>query len=238
MPSHADVQNWYDDRYHTQGADAFRTREAYLDYLDQLEVEPGRVLLDVGCGSGYVLADGARRGLRVIGTDISAEAINLARITAPAAEFHVTPGETLPLADGTADYVVCLGVLEHFLDMDKGLDEMARVTRRSARFLIMVPNKDFFFWKLKRTAGTDQQQISEHLLSVAAWRQLFERHNFVVEQIAQDRWPMRRPRLLADAHPIRIIKRLVYKTLWALLPQAWCYQAIFIMHKTADETAV
>lgn len=230
------VRDWYDRRFERQGADAFRPVEAYPRFLDLLKAQAGKTLLDVGCGSGYVLAAASRRNLKTIGTDISPAAIALAQRISPSSKLVVCPGETLKVENGVADYVICLGALEHFLDMDRGLQEMQRVTKPLARLLIMVPNKDFFLWKLKRQAGTEQQDISEHLLTVAEWRSLFARNGLVIERVGQDRWPMQRPKLLADRHPVRIFKRLVYKIVWAVLPTRWCYQPIFIMHKASSST--
>src|SRR5207247_1877624 len=81
-----------------------------------------------------------------------------------------------------------LGALEHFLDMGQGLEEMKRVAKPGARFCIMVPNQDFIGWKVLGHQGTAQQDINEHLQSLAAWRRLFEAHGLGVVRASPDRW--------------------------------------------------
>jgi SAM-dependent methyltransferase len=51
--------------------------------VDQLGLEPGRRVLDVGCGPGRHAHDLGRRGIEVVGIDISQRFVDLARQDAP-----------------------------------------------------------------------------------------------------------------------------------------------------------
>src|SRR5258705_6126462 len=159
-----------------------RPDAAYPVFLDLLGATAGSRLLDVSCGAGSLLAAAHARGIESVGVDLSDEAVRLAKRVAPTAEVAVGAGEAIALRAGTFDYVTCLGSLEHLLDMGQGLEEMNRVAKPGAWFCIMVPNQDFIGWKKLGQQGTAQQDINEHLQSLAAWRRVFRKHGVSVGQ--------------------------------------------------------
>lgn len=99
-------------RYTIQGgpADAKRLARqasvmasATVAFLTRIGVQPGWSCLDVGCGTGQVTVELARlvgEHGRVVGTDIDADALDVARAAARAADVNVT----FALADGIAPY--------------------------------------------------------------------------------------------------------------------------------------
>ena len=74
-PSEQDIKAWYNRRYADRGLGSMRTPEAYQVFLDALDARPGMRLLDIACGTGFLLRAAAQRGLRTFGTDISEEAV-------------------------------------------------------------------------------------------------------------------------------------------------------------------
>jgi 2-polyprenyl-3-methyl-5-hydroxy-6-metoxy-1,4-benzoquinol methylase len=92
-------------------------------------------LLDAGCGDGryfHVIAD-APPTERLAGCDISERILATARETA--AKVGLSPElvranvESLPFEDASFDVVLCTQVLEHLLDPEDGVRELARVLR-------------------------------------------------------------------------------------------------------------
>src|SRR5206468_9659462 len=218
MPSAEDVKSWYNQHYAAKGLQSMRPAAAYPVFLDLLGARAGNRLLDVSCGTGSLLAAARERAVDAVGVDLSDEAVKLAKRVAPGAEVAVGAGEALAFRDGSFDYVSCLGSLEHFLDMGKGLEEMKRVAKPAARFCIMVPNRDFIGWKILGHQGTAQQDINEHLLSLAAWRRLFQQHGLEVERIAPDRWHARRWRSAPGGGVARLVTGPVLEAAWHLVP--------------------
>ncbi|HKW13467.1 MAG TPA: class I SAM-dependent methyltransferase, partial [Candidatus Krumholzibacteria bacterium] len=153
----------------------------------------------------------------------------------PAAEATVGAGESLPYRNATFDFVSCLGSLEHFLDMGKGLEEMKRVAKPGGRFCIMVPNQDFIAWKLSAHKGTAQQDINEHLLPLSEWRRLFEQHGLRVRRVLPDRWHAVRWRSPAATEGESGVKGKITGCLreagWRLLPLRWQYQFVFVLER-------
>jgi arsenite methyltransferase len=104
-------------------------------------VEPGAVVLDLGCGAGTDLLIAAQMtGVtgRVIGVDMTASMLDRARESADAmglddVELHEALIESLPLADASVDVVISNGVIDLVLDKDAVLDEIDRVLRPGGR---------------------------------------------------------------------------------------------------------
>lgn len=85
----------------------------------------------------------ARRGATVIGVDPSEPAIAAARAHARAEGLAIDyrVGEAIPVPDSSVDCVVCVDVLEHVADLDRVLDEIARVLKPRALFLFDTINR-------------------------------------------------------------------------------------------------
>ena len=224
-----DVKAWYNQHYAAKGLQTMRPHAAYPLFLHLLGAQAGSRLLDVSCGAGSLLAAAGAQDVEAVGVDLSDEAVRLAKRVAPAAQVAVGAGEALAFRTGTFDYVTCLGSLEHFLDMGRGLREMKRVAKPTARFCIMVPNEDFIGWKVLGHQGTAQQDINEHLLTLAAWRRLFEQHGFSVLRVVPDRWHAVRWRANQGGSPLRFLTGPVLEVAWRAIPLRWQYQFVFVL---------
>jgi SAM-dependent methyltransferase len=105
------------------------------------QVEPGEVVLDLGCGAGTDLLIAAQMtgpSGRAVGVDMTAAM--LARAEASAREMHLANVElheslieTLPLEDASVDVVISNGVIDLVPDKDAVLDEIDRVLRPGGR---------------------------------------------------------------------------------------------------------
>lgn len=103
------------------------------------------VVVDVGCGAGGASLFCARRGAQVVYCDIDAENIERLRPRiedSPAREPRglVTDCTPLPLADGFANRIVAMEMLEHVDDPQAILKELARIGQPGALYLISVPD--------------------------------------------------------------------------------------------------
>jgi HemK-related putative methylase len=82
----------------------FGTSEALCRYLKQDPIELGSKVLDVGTGSGVAAIFAARRGSRVLGVDISPDAVRCARINVLLNELEdcveIRQGNLFEPADG------------------------------------------------------------------------------------------------------------------------------------------
>ncbi|WP_198968924.1 bifunctional 2-polyprenyl-6-hydroxyphenol methylase/3-demethylubiquinol 3-O-methyltransferase UbiG [Xylophilus sp. ASV27] len=90
-----------------------------LDWIESNAPLAGRKVLDVGCGGG-ILADAmARRGADVLGIDLAARSLKVARLHALEAqttgvEYREVSAEALAMEQpGRFDVVTCMEMLEH-----------------------------------------------------------------------------------------------------------------------------
>jgi SAM-dependent methyltransferase len=95
-------------------------------------VRPGQRALDVGCGSGALVAALAEvlGAENVAGIDPSEPFAEAARARVPGARILVGSAEALPFADGEFDATLSQLVVNFLADPEQGLREMSRVTRR------------------------------------------------------------------------------------------------------------
>jgi SAM-dependent methyltransferase len=115
------------------------TRRAMLARLGHLPPKP--TLIDVGCSTGYLLAD-LRRGLpdaRLIGVDLLADGLRKAHRHVPDALLVQADVCALPLRDACVDGAVSANLLEHVLEDERALAEIFRTLRPRARAVIVVP---------------------------------------------------------------------------------------------------
>ena len=104
-------------------------------------VDPGSVVLDLGCGAGTDLLIAAQmtgpQG-RVIGVDMTSSMLERARASAREMdidniELHEALIEELPLEDASVDIVISNGVIDLVPDKDAVFDEIDRVLRPGGR---------------------------------------------------------------------------------------------------------
>jgi arsenite methyltransferase len=104
-------------------------------------IEPGSVVLDLGCGAGTDLLIAAQMtgaAGRVIGVDMTATMLERARQSATEmglanVELHESLIEALPLDDASVDIVISNGVIDLVPDKDAVFDEIDRVLRPGGR---------------------------------------------------------------------------------------------------------
>ena len=122
--------------------------------LDALAIAPGESVLEVGCGSGVIMRELARRTAganRLIGRDMSPYLLREARALARRAglldliDFGEGRAEALALADGAVDVALSSTVFEEG-DADLMLRDLVRVTKPGGRVGVTVRAVDMPFW--------------------------------------------------------------------------------------------
>lgn len=133
----ADVASTYDRWAPTYDQDVNRTRD--LDAVTLREHGPrvrGRMVLELGCGTGKNSAWVAPQCLQLTGMDISLGMLSRARSRVPAdnARFvHHDIRNAWPVPDGSVDVVLANLVLEHIEDLGPIFAECARVLRTGGK---------------------------------------------------------------------------------------------------------
>ena len=110
----------------------------YEDALARVGLEPGRLVLDVGCGVGAFLRLVASRGARAFGLDASEALLEVARRRLPDADLRVGDMEALPYDDDTFDLVSGFNAFFFANDIVAALREAGRVAKSGAAVVIQV----------------------------------------------------------------------------------------------------
>ena len=121
----------------------YLSHASWIDHaINLLGPVEGKYILDWGCGHGMASTLLARRGARVVSTDLSGGYCKEARLRASVqgVEFAVVQadGIRLPFPDGTFDAIWGHAMLHH-LNTGLALAEIARVLKPDGRFVFCDP---------------------------------------------------------------------------------------------------
>lgn len=174
------------DALHRHGS-LRESRSHYRWVLKVLSPEKSKKLLDVACGGGYFLREAEKTGLESYGIDISTVAAKQARHNTSHSLILCGNGESLPFRDEAFDYGINLGSLEHFLNPEKGVREMARVLKKEGKALLLLPNSYFLMtvfnvWRTGAT-GRETAQAVDRWATRNEWVRLLEENGLKVTRV-------------------------------------------------------
>ncbi len=124
------------------------TIEHYQRYESIKELVRGKVVVDAACGEGYGTSIIGSVAKKVIGFDISEEAVKRATETYATdnVEYKVGDISQLPLEDNSVEVFVSFETIEH-VDQElqvKFVQEVARILKEDGMFIISSPNKEIY----------------------------------------------------------------------------------------------
>jgi len=109
-----------------------------LRELVRFIVPPGKKVLEIGCGTGELLA--ATEPKRGVGIDFSSRMLELASESFPAIEFIEADAHDLPITE-KFDYVIMSDVVGHLQDVQRCFEQLGKVTTPRSRIIITYYNK-------------------------------------------------------------------------------------------------
>jgi ubiquinone/menaquinone biosynthesis C-methylase UbiE len=185
---HAQVAQWYDDKYTEMGGGWVTPVEELDRHIDDLLYGTGSTpplpgdmeVVDLGCGDGQFLVRLLSRYPEAfgVGVDVSYVARRLAESRAMEARvwsrMYITsaPIERMDLVESeSCDAAISLGSMEHCLDIPKAVQELVRVLKPGGRWLIYAPNEKW----------VHEDQPLETTMSAEEWLELFYHAGLLVE---------------------------------------------------------
>jgi len=143
---HAD--DWWNERSYfaksLHGLNDVRLREIADEIGSDLT---GLTIIDLGCGGGLLSEPLARRGANVIGIDISAASIAIARTHGrgvPGLNYVQGDARQPPLPAGGADVVLCADILEHVSQWPEVIKSAFHLLRPGGRCYCSTLNRSWF----------------------------------------------------------------------------------------------
>jgi SAM-dependent methyltransferase len=198
------VRRFYDD--HHDGIERKRCERRYFyGYLTRVlkaRVPPGQRVLDLGCGSGHLLA--ALKPARGVGIDIASRAIATARRQHQDGKLHFFEGDAadpdlLAQVGGPFDVILLINVITHLTDVQATLARLHPLCHPRTRLLVYSYSR---LWqpllRLAELIGLKYQQPPENWLPTEEIRHMLYLADFeVLRQDAHIVCPAYVP-LLAD----------------------------------------
>ena len=119
-----------------------------LDWIDKLAGLQGQQVVDIGCGGGILAEAMARRGARVLGIDLAAKPLGVARLHALEAEvqgleYREVAAEALAAErPGAFGIVTCMEMLEHVPDPRSTVRACAALVRPGGWVFLSTLNRN------------------------------------------------------------------------------------------------
>ena len=129
----------------------FRSRNRLVIQLMDRHFGSAKSLLEIGCGTGFVLAGlrQARPDLKISGSDLYAAALEFAERRLPDTNLYQMDCRHIPF-DAEFDVVCALDVLEHVDEDELVIAEMFRAVRPGGGVIVSVPQHQWLW-----SAGDD-----------------------------------------------------------------------------------
>lgn len=120
--------------------------------LNHIVIESSTVVLDLGCGGGYVARELYNRtGAQIYGIDSSEEAICISQKKSEEIPIIYKKENITKLSfkDNFADVILCVGVIEHIKDYENCLNEIKRVLKNNGYVYVVSSNRNSFIYQQK-----------------------------------------------------------------------------------------
>jgi len=125
-----------------------------LESINKFVVKENPIILDVGCGPGFLLLEIAKLipNAKLFGVDSSEDMLQIATKKFKekkiiAVSFKLGLAEKIPLPDAHSDVVVCLNSLHDFKNAEDTISEVYRILQSSGIFILKDKNGAYPKWK-------------------------------------------------------------------------------------------
>jgi len=176
--SHTDSKrNWFEKAYHFVRGMALKRK---LTLINSFPVS-GKIILDVGCGTGDFLQAAKNSSWNVYGIEPNEKARAIANSKTKNQVFDTNTLQEFE--SGTFDVITLWHVLEHLLNLETEIQNLNRLLKPNGRLVIAVPN--FKSYDAKHyNAFWAAYDVPRHLwhFSQTSISKLFSKNNLEIEK--------------------------------------------------------
>lgn len=148
-----------------------------------------RNILDVGCASGWFLAQLKKefRGSEAFGIDVYGKAIDYGKKIYKNIHLKKADAHKIPFPGNSFDVIVCCEVLEHVENPEQVIREMKRVLRRNGTLVVEIDTGNWlfklvwYFWTNLRKGVWRDSHI--HIFNTERLKKLFVKNGLKMNQI-------------------------------------------------------
>ncbi|OGD86268.1 hypothetical protein A2164_03785 [Candidatus Curtissbacteria bacterium RBG_13_35_7] len=132
-------------RYYDKKSISYNIKKKRLNKILELAFPvKGKLVLDIGCSTGYLGSILQKKGAKVFGIDISKNAVKEARKQLFSAQELDLNEQKLPFKKNYFDLIIASEIIEHLFEPEKILKEIHRILKINGYLLITTPN--FLYW--------------------------------------------------------------------------------------------
>jgi ubiquinone/menaquinone biosynthesis C-methylase UbiE len=161
-------------KWRKKGTYYHRELEKYIQFL----IPPNSSVLEIGCGTGELLA--SLKPSRGLGIDFSPKMVEVAKRNFPNLEFQVADLEDLKITE-TFDYVLLIEVIGHVDDIQNAFGQLKKVCRPDTRVIVIYFN---YLWepilKFSEAVGLRMKRPIQHWLPLEDIENLLRLNGFEV----------------------------------------------------------
>ena len=224
---HTGARIRYWDKYATAPGPWERTRRYYRRRLAEIYrslIPPGLRVLELGCGSGDLLA--ALEPSRGLGVDFSQAMVLNARARHPMLEFRHADAQEFE-CDEQFDVIVCADLVNELWDVQRALMRARRLSHAGTRLIV---NSYSRLWEIPRRAAERlrlaQPQLPQNWLTVEDLTNLLYLSDFeVIRTSSEIMWPLWTP----------VVNGLCNRYLVKLAPFRWLGITNFLIARPRPE---
>jgi ubiquinone/menaquinone biosynthesis C-methylase UbiE len=194
-----------------------------LAAIYQFLIPKGASVLEIGCAQGDLLA--AVKPARGVGVDFSPKMIERAQTRHAHLSFVEGDAHELPLEE-RFDYIICADLLNELWDVQRVLQECARVSKPSTRLIVNTYSR---IWELPRRLGERlgifRPQLQQNWLTPSDVEHLLQLAGFeVIRQSSEFLWPFGTP----------LVAPLFNRVLVKLWPFRWFAFKYFLIARPVE----
>lgn len=186
MPDYKNITTYY-DKYGTWYDKERKGSDGYYSFINEIETDiirkygTGKRTLEIGCGTGIILEQVNEFAKQAQGIDISEGMLKDSRKKGLKVEV-ANAAKKLPFKNGEFDVTYSFKVLPHIPELEKALEEMARVTKKGG-YVIMEFYNTYSFKHVNNLIARAKKKIWTRYTSLASFKKLMPKNLEIVELV-------------------------------------------------------